>query len=119
MRGPGGTILSPGYPEAYPSSLNCTWTVEVSHGKGKPHILKSFFHNFLLTLRTLYIINSLSGNDAVQVCVPSLTNSDCSCGCSSIVILSLTCLFGTPTEHSVGGMHNVLIRAVSAEKADY
>lgn len=35
VRGPGGTILSPGYPEVYPSSLNCTWTVEVSHGKGK------------------------------------------------------------------------------------
>lgn len=37
VRGPGGTILSPGYPEVYPSSLNCTWTVEVSHGKGKAY----------------------------------------------------------------------------------
>lgn len=35
IRGPSGTILSPGYPELYPSSLNCTWTVEVSHGKGR------------------------------------------------------------------------------------
>lgn len=35
IRGPGGIILSPGYPELYPNSLNCTWTVEVSHGKGK------------------------------------------------------------------------------------
>lgn len=35
VRGPGGIILSPGYPELYPNSLNCTWTVEVSHGKGK------------------------------------------------------------------------------------
>ena len=35
VRGPWGTILSPGYPDSYPSSLNCTWTVEVSHGKGK------------------------------------------------------------------------------------
>ena len=36
IQGPGGIILSPGFPELYPSSLNCTWTVEVSHGKGKP-----------------------------------------------------------------------------------
>ncbi|XP_067832359.1 CUB and sushi domain-containing protein 3 [Heptranchias perlo] len=34
IRGPTGTILSPGYPDFYPNSLNCTWTVEVSHGKG-------------------------------------------------------------------------------------
>lgn len=30
-----GTILSPGFPDFYPNSLNCTWTIEVSHGKGK------------------------------------------------------------------------------------
>lgn len=35
VRGPSGTILSPGYPELYPNSLNCTWTVDVTHGKGK------------------------------------------------------------------------------------
>lgn len=35
VRGPSGTILSPGYPEFYPNSLNCTWTVDVTHGKGK------------------------------------------------------------------------------------
>uniref|UniRef100_A0A4W5KG00 CUB domain-containing protein n=1 Tax=Hucho hucho TaxID=62062 RepID=A0A4W5KG00_9TELE len=35
VRGPGGIILSPGYPELYPNSLNCTWTVEVGHGKGR------------------------------------------------------------------------------------
>lgn len=34
VRGPSGTILSPGYPELYPNSLNCTWTVDVTHGKG-------------------------------------------------------------------------------------
>lgn len=34
VRGPSGTILSPGYPEFYPNSLNCTWTVDVTHGKG-------------------------------------------------------------------------------------
>lgn len=35
IKGPRGIILSPGFPELYPNSLNCTWTVEVSHGKGK------------------------------------------------------------------------------------
>lgn len=30
-----GTILSPGFPDFYPNSLNCTWTIEVPHGKGK------------------------------------------------------------------------------------
>lgn len=30
-----GTVLSPGFPDFYPNSLNCTWTIEVSHGKGK------------------------------------------------------------------------------------
>ncbi|NWR93455.1 CSMD3 protein, partial [Furnarius figulus] len=34
VRGPSGTILSPGYPDLYPNSLNCTWTVDVTHGKG-------------------------------------------------------------------------------------
>uniref|UniRef100_A0AAR2JXJ0 CUB and Sushi multiple domains 3a n=1 Tax=Pygocentrus nattereri TaxID=42514 RepID=A0AAR2JXJ0_PYGNA len=52
VRGPGGTILSPGYPEVYPSSLNCTWTVEVSHGKGVQFIFNTFHledhHDYLL-----------------------------------------------------------------------
>lgn len=40
VRGPSGTILSPGYPELYPNSLNCTWTVDVTHGKGNlPHTI--------------------------------------------------------------------------------
>uniref|UniRef100_A0A7N5JRY2 CUB and sushi domain-containing protein 3 n=1 Tax=Ailuropoda melanoleuca TaxID=9646 RepID=A0A7N5JRY2_AILME len=40
VRGPSGTILSPGYPEFYPNSLNCTWTVDVTHGKGNlPHAM--------------------------------------------------------------------------------
>uniref|UniRef100_A0A8C4QZN6 CUB domain-containing protein n=1 Tax=Eptatretus burgeri TaxID=7764 RepID=A0A8C4QZN6_EPTBU len=29
-----GSILSPGYPDFYPNSLNCTWTVVVAKGKG-------------------------------------------------------------------------------------
>ncbi|KAG7229420.1 hypothetical protein INR49_012811, partial [Caranx melampygus] len=52
IRGPGGIILSPGYPELYPNSLNCTWTVEVSHGKGVQFIFHSFHledhHDYLL-----------------------------------------------------------------------
>lgn len=55
MRGPSGTILSPGYPEFYPNSLNCTWTVDVTHGKGNfPHRIiiglssEFLFHLFLL-----------------------------------------------------------------------
>ncbi|XP_061076047.1 LOW QUALITY PROTEIN: CUB and sushi domain-containing protein 3-like [Conger conger] len=52
IRGPSGTILSPGYPELYPSSLNCTWTVEVSHGKGVHFTFHSFHledhHDYLL-----------------------------------------------------------------------
>ncbi|CAF99391.1 unnamed protein product, partial [Tetraodon nigroviridis] len=44
VRGPWGTILSPGYPDSYPSSLNCTWTVEVSHGKGRVQFQFNSFH---------------------------------------------------------------------------
>lgn len=35
IQGKSGTVLSPGFPDFYPNSLNCTWTIEVSHGKGK------------------------------------------------------------------------------------
>ncbi|XP_026879255.2 CUB and sushi domain-containing protein 1 [Electrophorus electricus] len=38
-----GTILSPGFPDFYPNSLNCTWTIEVSHGKGV-HLAFHTFH---------------------------------------------------------------------------
>ncbi|KAK0145627.1 CUB and sushi domain-containing protein 3 [Merluccius polli] len=52
IRGPGGIILSPGFPELYPSSLNCTWTIEVSHGKGVQFTFYSFHledhHDYLL-----------------------------------------------------------------------
>lgn len=40
-----GTILSPGFPDFYPNSLNCTWTIEVSHGKGKN--LLFYYVNFI------------------------------------------------------------------------
>lgn len=29
-----GTILSPGFPEPYPNSLNCLWRIHVSEGAG-------------------------------------------------------------------------------------
>ncbi|KAJ8013388.1 hypothetical protein DPEC_G00052750 [Dallia pectoralis] len=52
VRGPSGIILSPGFPELYPSSLNCTWTVEVRHGKGVQFSFYSFHledhHDYLL-----------------------------------------------------------------------
>uniref|UniRef100_A0A8C5NLT2 CUB and Sushi multiple domains 2 n=4 Tax=Passeriformes TaxID=9126 RepID=A0A8C5NLT2_JUNHY len=35
IRGSSGTILSPGFPDFYPNNLNCTWTIETSHGKGE------------------------------------------------------------------------------------
>ncbi|XP_075681928.1 CUB and sushi domain-containing protein 3 isoform X5 [Rhinoderma darwinii] len=52
VRGPSGTILSPGYPESYPNSLNCTWTIEVTHGKGVQFTFHTFhledLHDYLL-----------------------------------------------------------------------
>ncbi|KAG8133889.1 hypothetical protein E2320_011642 [Naja naja] len=52
VRGPSGTILSPGYPELYPNSLNCTWTVDVTHGKGVQFTFHTFHledhHDYLL-----------------------------------------------------------------------
>ncbi|KAM4028719.1 CUB and sushi domain-containing protein 3 isoform 7-T7 [Anomaloglossus baeobatrachus] len=52
VRGPSGTILSPGYPEFYPNSLNCTWTIEVTHGKGVQFTFHTFhledLHDYLL-----------------------------------------------------------------------
>ncbi|XP_036402136.1 CUB and sushi domain-containing protein 1-like [Megalops cyprinoides] len=47
-----GTILSPGFPDFYPNSLNCTWTIEVSHGKGVHLVFHTFHledsHDYLL-----------------------------------------------------------------------
>lgn len=41
-----GTILSPGFPDFYPNSLNCTWTVEVSHGKGRKTTTQLFLRRY-------------------------------------------------------------------------
>uniref|UniRef100_G1LJB7 CUB and sushi domain-containing protein 3 n=1 Tax=Ailuropoda melanoleuca TaxID=9646 RepID=G1LJB7_AILME len=48
VRGPSGTILSPGYPEFYPNSLNCTWTI----------ILKRFTFHLYLHIHTQFANNS-------------------------------------------------------------
>nr|XP_020453374.1 CUB and sushi domain-containing protein 3-like [Monopterus albus] len=70
VRGPWGTILSPGYPDSYPSSLNCTWTVEVSHGKGVQFQFTSFHledqHDYLLVTENgsfLQPLARLTGNE--------------------------------------------------------
>ncbi|XP_072912857.1 CUB and sushi domain-containing protein 1-like [Hemitrygon akajei] len=47
-----GTILSPGFPDFYPNSLNCTWIIEVSHGKG----VQLVFHTFHLENSHDYLI---------------------------------------------------------------
>lgn len=43
IRGSSGTILSPGFPDFYPNNLNCTWTIETSHGKGEKPLAQSGF----------------------------------------------------------------------------
>uniref|UniRef100_A0A8D3CAD4 CUB and Sushi multiple domains 3a n=1 Tax=Scophthalmus maximus TaxID=52904 RepID=A0A8D3CAD4_SCOMX len=58
--GPRGIILSPGYPELYPNSLNCTWTVEVSHGKG----VQFTFHSFHLEDHHDYLLITENGSFA-------------------------------------------------------
>uniref|UniRef100_A0A3Q2QHC0 CUB and Sushi multiple domains 3 n=1 Tax=Fundulus heteroclitus TaxID=8078 RepID=A0A3Q2QHC0_FUNHE len=70
VRGPWGTILSPGFPDSYPSSLNCTWTVEVSHGKGVQFQFNSFHledqHDYLLVTENgsfLQPLARLTGNE--------------------------------------------------------
>lgn len=52
VRGPSGTILSPGYPEFYPNSLNCTWTVDVTHGKG--NLSHAIIMGYLLNFHCIY-----------------------------------------------------------------
>ncbi|XP_060780908.1 CUB and sushi domain-containing protein 1a [Neoarius graeffei] len=54
VHGKTGTILSPGFPDFYPNSLNCTWTIEVSHGKGVQMVFHTFHledsHDYLLIM---------------------------------------------------------------------
>uniref|UniRef100_A0A3P8W7T0 CUB and Sushi multiple domains 1 n=1 Tax=Cynoglossus semilaevis TaxID=244447 RepID=A0A3P8W7T0_CYNSE len=58
-----GTILSPGFPDFYPNSLNCTWTIEVPHGKGV-HLV---FHTFHLEENHDYLSITEDGNFQVPV----------------------------------------------------
>ncbi|XP_068184525.1 CUB and sushi domain-containing protein 1a [Antennarius striatus] len=58
-----GTILSPGFPDFYPNSLNCTWTIEVSHGKGV-HLV---FHTFHLEENHDYLSIIEDGNFHVPI----------------------------------------------------
>ncbi|XP_041962329.1 CUB and sushi domain-containing protein 3 isoform X2 [Alosa sapidissima] len=60
IQGPEGIILSPGFPELYPNSLNCTWTVEVSHGKG----VQFTFHTFHLEDHHDYLLLTENGSFA-------------------------------------------------------
>uniref|UniRef100_A0A8C5D3L1 CUB and Sushi multiple domains 1 n=1 Tax=Gouania willdenowi TaxID=441366 RepID=A0A8C5D3L1_GOUWI len=64
-----GTILSPGFPDFYPNSLNCTWTIEVSHGKGV-HLV---FHTFHLEENHDYL--SITEDENFLVPVARLTGS--------------------------------------------
>ncbi|KAI5211293.1 Cub And Sushi Domain-Containing Protein 1 [Manis pentadactyla] len=58
IRGKSGTILSPGFPDFYPNSLNCTWTIEVSHGKG----VQMIFHTFHLESSHDYLLITEDGS---------------------------------------------------------
>ncbi|XP_037533201.1 CUB and sushi domain-containing protein 3 [Nematolebias whitei] len=60
IQGPSGIILSPGFPELYPNSLNCTWTVEVNHGKG----VQFTFHSFHLEDHHDYLLITENGSFA-------------------------------------------------------
>uniref|UniRef100_A0A3Q2QXN5 CUB and Sushi multiple domains 1 n=1 Tax=Fundulus heteroclitus TaxID=8078 RepID=A0A3Q2QXN5_FUNHE len=64
-----GTILSPGFPDFYPNSLNCTWTIEVSHGRGV-HLV---FHTFHLEENHDYL--SIIEDSNFQAPVARLTGS--------------------------------------------
>ncbi|KAM5264090.1 CUB and sushi domain-containing protein 1 [Ctenodactylus gundi] len=58
IQGRSGTVLSPGFPDFYPNSLNCTWTIEVSHGKGV-HLT---FHTFHLESSHDYLLITEDGS---------------------------------------------------------
>uniref|UniRef100_A0A2K5L8N4 CUB and Sushi multiple domains 1 n=1 Tax=Cercocebus atys TaxID=9531 RepID=A0A2K5L8N4_CERAT len=58
IHGKSGTVLSPGFPDFYPNSLNCTWTIEVSHGKG----VQMIFHTFHLESSHDYLLITEDGS---------------------------------------------------------
>ncbi|XP_076868457.1 CUB and sushi domain-containing protein 3 isoform X4 [Brachyhypopomus gauderio] len=69
VKGSNGIILSPGFPELYPNSLNCTWTVEVGHGKG----VRFTFHAFHLEDHHDYLL--LTENNSFARPLARLTGS--------------------------------------------
>ncbi|XP_043916396.1 CUB and sushi domain-containing protein 1-like [Protopterus annectens] len=58
IHGRSGTMLSPSFPDFYPNSLNCTWTIEVSHGKG----VQLTFHTFHLETSHDYLLITEDGS---------------------------------------------------------
>ncbi|EDM08947.1 rCG43134 [Rattus norvegicus] len=62
IHGKSGTVLSPGFPDFYPNSLNCTWTIEVSHGKGKTKGVQMNFHTFHLESSHDYLLITEDGS---------------------------------------------------------
>ncbi|XP_012879669.1 PREDICTED: CUB and sushi domain-containing protein 1-like [Dipodomys ordii] len=63
IHGKSGTVLSPGFPDFYPNSLNCTWTIEVSHGKG----VQMVFHTFHLESSHDYLLITEDGSFSAPV----------------------------------------------------
>ncbi|XP_078503642.1 CUB and sushi domain-containing protein 1 [Lissotriton helveticus] len=63
IHGKHGTILSPGFPDFYPNSLNCTWNIEVTHGKG----VQLVFHTFHLESSHDYLLITEDGSFADPV----------------------------------------------------
>uniref|UniRef100_A0A8C8AY99 CUB and Sushi multiple domains 2 n=1 Tax=Otus sunia TaxID=257818 RepID=A0A8C8AY99_9STRI len=63
IRGSSGTILSPGFPDFYPNNLNCTWTIETSHGKGVFFTFHTFHlengHDYLLITENTSFVQPL------------------------------------------------------------
>ncbi|KAM5235406.1 cubilin [Ctenodactylus gundi] len=78
---PSGIIQSPGYPNVYPSGINCTWHIAVQSG----HLIRLVFEKFYLqfhyncTLDYLEIYDTVSETSLGRYCgksfPPSLTSS--------------------------------------------
>jgi hypothetical protein len=86
-----GTVLSPGYPEPYPNSLNCLWRIHVSEGAGiqvwihslcSAHISKDNVMTRVLCFKVPLAMCCpirLTSNSTTQIyqrCFVSITDSD-------------------------------------------
>lgn len=80
-----GTILSPGFPDFYPNSLNCTWTVEVSHGKGRKTNTQLFLQCYtqISELKGLLVV-SVSNYSICYPFIPQLLDCQESTWCSTL-----------------------------------